>query len=591
MRRSTTKRPSACTAAALAAATLFGSGPAGAADSPLSWRTVANQATEIPAQDSRFNAFNQPSVNQRGYVVFRGRSKGPRVPTRGIYGSQATSSLASIETLFEDDVQVPPPNNLQAKFNEFPAFPRIDALVTNVVTRGQSGPVWRTTLPDGSETRLGTSGVYLYSTSKGGDPTPAPVPVRPGRGPSIGSIVPAPSPGRRVTAASQLGALPDFPWYAVPGVPGPTRFDQFPGSPSVDREVVAFKGNFTYAVPPETSGRTGVYFRDAATDDAPVQRIADSVSTLVPGTDVVFGSTAPPSAANGKVVFAGFDDEESPTVGGIYLAPLAADPPLATLVAIGDPVPGPDGNTSPEDRFNRFGEALSFDGRFVSFWGAWGDETRSFVLECPEDGNADLIAFCREQYPDGYEAVVPAHQGIFVQDVTTGRTVMVARTDERYSDFLFWVFSGRPPGAGGGGEGGEDGDGGEGEEGDDFEPPRWRASSFAAVTSHSDGSFTAAFKASRSDGGQGVFLASPSTGIERHVAAAETGMAGSSIDPRSPAGTLVTVVGLEREGLRGNGSTTYLALSVSMETPAGEEEAVGWAGVYRAQVPGRLPGL
>jgi len=575
------RKSSVSVVVACAAAGLLGAGSATAADSPLGWRTVANQATAIPSQDATFNAFNQPSVNQRGYVAFRGRSKGPRVPTRGIYGSPATSSFASIDTLFEDDFQVPPPNNLEAKFNEFPAFPRIDALVTNVVTRGQSGPVYRYLLPDDTETRVGTSGVYLYSTSKGGDVGTGIVQVGPGRGAAVGTVVPKPSPGRRVTAASQLGNVPGFPWFAVPGVPGPTRFDQFPGSPSVDREVVAFKGNFTYAVPPETSGRTGVYFRDAATDDAPVQRIADSISTLVPGTDVVFGSTAPPSAAGGKVVFAGFDDEENPTVGGIYLAPLAPDPPLSTLVRIGDPVPGPDGVASAEDRFDRFGEALSFDGRFVSFWGAWGDETRSFVLDCPEDGNADLVAFCREHYPNGFEAVVPLHQGIFVQDLSTGRTVMVAETGERYADFLFWVFSGRPPGAG---EGGDEG-------GDDFEPPRWRASSFAAVAPLGSSSFTAAFKALRADGGQGVYLASPSTGLDRPVAAAETGMSAASIDPKSPPGTLVTVVGLEREGLRGNGTTTYLALAVSMETPAGEEEAVGWAGVYRSQVPSRLPGL
>ena len=177
-----TRAAVACTAVALLQVA-----PARAADSPLAWRTVANQATEIPSQDARFNAFNQPSVNQRGYVAFRGRSKGPQVPTRGIYGSAATSSFASIETLFEDDFLVPQPNNLEAKFNEFPAFPRIDALVTNVVTRGQSGPVYRYTLPDDTETRVGTSGVYLYSTSKGGEADTGIVGVGPGRGAGVGA--------------------------------------------------------------------------------------------------------------------------------------------------------------------------------------------------------------------------------------------------------------------------------------------------------------------------------------------------------------------------------------------------------------------
>ncbi len=73
---------------------------------------------------------------------------------------------------------------------------------------------------------------------------------------------------------------------------------------------------------------------------SPVVLIANNTDTLIPGTDTVFGSTSPPSAANGQVVFAGFDNEEAPTLGGIYLAPLQSEPPLTTLVSIGEQVPG-----------------------------------------------------------------------------------------------------------------------------------------------------------------------------------------------------------------------------------------------------------
>ena len=39
--------------------------------------------------------------------------------------------------------------------------------------------------------------------------------------------------------------------------------------------------------------------------------------------------------------------------------------------------------------FNRLGEGVSFDGRFVAFWGAWGAETKTLVLQCPTEGNQD----------------------------------------------------------------------------------------------------------------------------------------------------------------------------------------------------------
>ncbi len=76
-----------------------------------------------------------------------------------------------------------------------------------------------------------------------------------------------------------------------------------------------------------------MYYRELWTDSqrpvatSPVVLIANS-DTLIPGTNTVFGSTAPPSAADRRVVFAGFDNEESPTLGGIYLAPL--EPTSAT---------------------------------------------------------------------------------------------------------------------------------------------------------------------------------------------------------------------------------------------------------------------
>lgn len=55
----------------------------------------------------------------------------------------------------------------------------------------------------------------------------------------------------------------------------------------------------------------------------------------------MFGSTAPPSAARGAALFAGFDDEGNPTSDGIHMAPLTAElRSLTPLVEIGEQVPG-----------------------------------------------------------------------------------------------------------------------------------------------------------------------------------------------------------------------------------------------------------
>ena len=261
---------------------------------------------------------------------------------------------------------------------------------------------------------------------------------------------------------------------------------------------------------------------------SPVVLIANSADTLIPGTTTVFGSTAPPSAANRQMVFAGFDNEDDPTLGGIYLAPLdgTTQPPLTTLVSIGQQVPG----ESIRNTFNRLGEGVSFDGRFVAFWGAWGTETKTLTLQCPTEGNRDRIAFCNDQYPDGFDVDVPVHQGIFVHDLRTGDTSVVAKTPRDFDDFVYWNFSGRVPGTGEGGE-------------EDGEPARWRSASFVAVSGLVDGSlvdatFHAAFKARTGEVVDGAYV-DPVDGIylrqgpgqSRILTVVETGMDGTILDP------------------------------------------------------------
>ena len=317
---------------------------------------------------------------------------------------------------------------------------------------------------------------------------------------------------------SNLPVIAGFPQFLVPseaaGGAAGVRFDQFPGSPAAfDGGLIAFKGNSTV----DGAGQTGVSCRDVTGTGAPVA-VAWSGQAIQNAPGAVFGSTAPPSAAAGQIVFTGLDNEEAPTAGGIYLARVG-QPGITTLVGIGETVPGvttPSGTT-----LNRIGEALSFDGRRVAFWGAWGTETRTVTLTCGSEGNAAVIAACIAQSDGGSGTTtreVPPHPGIFVKDVVTGELTLVAETGDAYQDFLFWTFSGRPPGTDGG------------EEEDEGEPPRWRASAFIAQDAG-----RVAFKALKTPGGDdgaslfGLFL-DLGEGVNPFEVLGE-GMAGTLVDP------------------------------------------------------------
>ncbi len=104
----------------------------------------------------------------------------------------------------------------------------------------------------------------------------------------------------------------DYPQFLVPNQPVPTKFDQFPGAPSPDGNIVTFKGNWTDST---GAAQTGVYFRDMVADGgtSPVVKVAERGDAIpanaIPTTGYtgsgVFGSTSPPSAAGGKMVFTG----------------------------------------------------------------------------------------------------------------------------------------------------------------------------------------------------------------------------------------------------------------------------------------------
>jgi len=592
-------------------------GVSAARPTTVDWQVVVNNGFEIPDNPGRFyNSYNPPSVNAGALVVFRARSTGQQQgPVSGIY-TRDMATLADINKIADRDTEVPQPNNTEyplpggqgatmlSTFNEFPSFPRIALTADAVATRGNHQPVWTYVIgtdPDTGEpveTRVGTTGAYV----------------------NLDARYPLTSP--LVTGASLLGAVPAFSdIFAVPGVDPATRFDVFPGAPAITNAgVIAFKGNYSvddpnFADPEVTIGKTGVFYRRViAADvggDAAIQLVANS-DTPVPNpgdcaAGTPFGSTAPPSAAGGHMVFVGFDNEDDPTCGGVYRAPLSPSRELTTLVGLEDKVPG-----QGDETFTQLGEGLSYDGRFVGFWGAWGEATRTVRLYCPEEGNRDRRDFCNnvgefdpdtgtspgdtnsicDDDTDGtdlcyQEKEVPVNQGIFVYDtVGKGKLRLVARAgvDAGFDDFVYWNYSGAPPGVG--------------ESEGDAEPPRWRSSAFQAVSQRAGATFRVAFLARNGDIDESTNLyVDPVDGIylgqvlgataPTLTTLVQTGMDGTVLDPDAvwdddeiPSTADVPLpiasLALERDAFR----TDWLAITASM----GVEEA-GWAGIYLTQIP------
>ena len=542
--------------AATSAIVGFSTGSGAHAAATIHWKTVVNNTYVFPGDSRTFNSYNQPSVNDSGLVVFRARTQGGSgQPASGIMTRDMSSAGNPINLMTARGSTVPQPNNTDATFNEFPSIPRIDAKSSMIATRGQSQPVleYQTGVDpltgDPVTTRGGTSGIY---TNPNG-------PLMTGMS-GLGNVTNAVYP-----------ANPDLSYFQVPNTAAHTKFDQFPGAPSATGgNTVVFKGNWTEG----TTGRTGVYFRNVNANGgmAPVQLVADS-KTDIPGfAGTTFGSTAPPSAANGAMVFLGVDNEGAPTKGGIYMAALdnskAPDTAsaLKAIASIGQTV-----IAKADAFFTQIGEALSFDGNRVAYWGAWGNkdssgnivaQTRAVTVSCAGIDNAKTNAFCLAQdngttsgsgtAGDGlYTFDVAVNQGFFITDVNSLETRLVAETGSEYSDFVYWNFSGKIPGE-------------EGEEDGEF--ARWRSASFIA----SDG-WNAAFKGSQQDGGTGLyhlFNNSLST-------IAEYGMDGGLLDPAA-SGMAITSLGLERDGYR-NG---WLSINGSMT-----DGVNSMAGIYVAKVP------
>jgi hypothetical protein len=169
-------------------------------------------------------------------------------------------------------------------------------------------------------------------------------------------------------------------------------------------------------------------------------------------------------------------------------------------------------------------------------------------------------------------------------------TVVIAKTGDgidgrTIEDFVYWNFSGRVPGKGHGGE--EDPE-------ETLELARWRSTSFGAV-SGTGAPGMSVIKAKFADNNDGIeneqaLLLRDVTPnrLGDLVPLLRTGDPGAMVDPEAPAGAVISALGIERDGFRGN----WLAINVSMLVPSAEvtaaaageesEEETGWAGIYAA---------
>ena len=431
------------------------------------------------------------------------------------------------------------------RFNEFPSVPRIDSGSDTIATRAQSQPVWTFTLADGSDTRTGTAGVYANPQ------------------------------GLPTTAASMVGDVPGFEYFQVPiaeVAPG-TGFDQFPGSPAVtERNTIVFKGNFAAG----GVGKTGVFYRDIFANGgvSPIDVIASSYTPIPGSPSKTFGSTAPPSAAGKYVVFAGYDNEAKPTLGGIYRAQTGQQADQARESRLRRRPGARRGG----QKFKTFGEAvsLSSNGRHVLFWGTWGTETYDVRVFCPNEGNAAVRAYCQKVTGIGGMVMkVPVHQGFFVSDMQLGTIVPIAKTgSDGLKDFIYWNFSGRAPGHG-----------------------RWRGGTARTSRNRLAGArrrlarcpqpASRACRRSRRAPSTARTASTSATSCHRSwaniVTLLETGMPGSRRGSRRPRSEPTSRrVGIERDGFRGQ----WLAVTVGMAAEGGSEEESGWAGVYTARFVG-----
>jgi len=399
---------------------------------------------------------------------------------------------------------------------------------------------------------------------------------------------------------AKLGAVPDDEYsklFQVPGLvdnngdalPG-VVFDVFPGAPTIDDEgYIGTKGNYLKL----DLGQTGVFYRKLTSglDDLGTLHVIANSETSIPAPIqgsrtktcyndtfglTTFGSTAPPSVAKGRMVFLGLDNETDPMCGGIYEAEMTGEdnPVLMTLVDLETAVPD-----ESDEIFSQIGEVLSYDGNAVTFWGAWGNETREIKLCCPSSGNKDRRFFCLyndtntigsegalDDCDSGkyQEKMVPINQGFFVYNKDGGTINTIAKiVSDDMNDMLFWTYSGKPPNAGP-----SEGDG----DSDAAEPPRWRSSTTAALSR-----FDRVVYKQMKGGEVGIWYWN---GYVSEVIV-KTGDACTDLDDDGVG--LIESLAMERDGFRGPMLAIAAACAEELTDDVDSDDG-DWGGIYLKQI-------
>ena len=167
-------------------------------------------------------------------------------------------------------------------------------------------------------------------------------------------------------------------------------------------------------------------------------------------------------------------------------------------------------------------------------------------------------------------------------DNSTLKAVAKGRTKDG-QNFIFWNYSGKPPGAGPSDNQGHDTHGHrrteESTETEAAEPPRWRSSSTVALWK----SDRIAYKVKDGD----VIGIYHWTGgeVNSNTTIVETGEACTLVDDQSPSETLIESVAMERDSYRGGNLVVSVAcaepvVSDGVDVEEEEEEIEGWGGIY-----------
>jgi hypothetical protein len=486
----------------------------------LIWYSVADTSTLVPGNTVPFSIFGLPAINSNGLVAFSGISApstsetGETSSVLGVYTASSNNPAQSLKKVADTATLVPAPNTLTygqtlAKFGGFSPNASIDQSSPVVGFAANHPPVMQV-----GSGKAGSAGLYG-------------------------------NPATSLLTGVGLITVDPYTYFQVPDLtmPAGTPFGALPVSPAVvNGTTFVFKGDYLNG----TTLAMGVYFRDlqASNGASPVELIASTVSTMIPNQGVRFGYIGAPSAVGSDVVFVGYNRKDSPAAGGIYYSPLLPAPPsgdptnLVPLVTIGSPVPGETAT------FNQFSDNISFDGRYVGFWGAWGTETTTRHITCPTDINPTVSAYCQTVFPDGYDAKVPVHQGIFVYDRQTQTITTIAKTANGFSDFTYWPFVGTPP------EVPPTTGGGSGEVEVSLEAPAFVLTPNVVVAGSTTGGFQVAFEASTGTA-DGIYMAS-GQGLDKIVTAVDTTMPSTTLNINADPTSQIKSIYLGREGMRDN---------------------------------------